>query len=314
MRPSLAAVGGDDDHVLGVGVERVRHEIGDDAFEQGAVGVHGRQLVVDTVGDPRPLVLRHERDDAVDECRQIGLAEVHPQHAGLEPSGVEQVLDDQHEPVDLAVGEHDQLALLRRVERDIGGEQARGRQLGGRQWRSQVVRDGPQECGPQVVGRRQLLGLGGAHLEHVAPPPGGVDERRHRRRHGEEDDQLGEPLGVGHIERVQRLREEEVHEQEGDDRNRDPDDRPAGRGQGDDCGEVEQEDDREADVVAPGDEDQRQQREDHDRDAGTDQLTAAAQTGREQEPGAADGGGDMRHDASQPHLFRFPGDGHQDRC
>ena len=101
-------------------------------------------VVVDTVGDPRPLVLRHERDDAVDERRQLGVAEVHPQHAGLQPSGVEQVLDDQHQPVDLTVGEHDQLASLRLVERDVGGEQARGRQLGGRERRAQVVRDGPQ--------------------------------------------------------------------------------------------------------------------------------------------------------------------------
>ena len=145
-------------------------------LEERDVAAHLRALGRDGMDDPRPDVGRQRGDHTVTERREVEHADVDGQRAGLQPARIQEVLDDRDQPVDLAVGQLDQLAPLRFTERHILREQAGCRELRGGERCPQVVRHGPQQRGAEIVGRGELLVLGGALLEHALPPGRRVDE------------------------------------------------------------------------------------------------------------------------------------------
>ena len=77
------------------------------------------------------------------------------ERAGLEPAHVEQVADEGVEPVGLLVDRGEELVSRLRRPVDVVLEQARHRRLDRRERRAQVVRDGREERGPQLVRRRR---------------------------------------------------------------------------------------------------------------------------------------------------------------
>ena len=103
-----------------------------------------------------------------------------PHRAGVEAAHVEEVADEAVQPVGFGVDGLGELAALLDVPRHVGLEEARGRRLDRRQRRAEVVADGLEQRGAELVG----LGQPGRHGRLGLEPAGlqgqgrGCDRKR----------------------------------------------------------------------------------------------------------------------------------------
>ncbi len=131
--------------------ERVVDDVGDGAFQQRRIDVDtGKRL---GNGDDNPIgagaqARECRRDDLVESDRSFRRVE----RARLQPADVEEVVDELVEPIGLLVDRAHELVCLAARPAHVRLQPARGQRLDRGQRRAEVVADGPEERGSEVVG------------------------------------------------------------------------------------------------------------------------------------------------------------------
>jgi hypothetical protein len=166
--PVALAGGGDLDRPVGWGPgQGVGDDVGDRPLQQARVGVDAWQRLGHVDLDAAAVVGEageRGRHHLVHADRPAVQAE----GAGLQPAHVEQVADQGIQPVGLLVDGGQQLSGRLGGEGDVVLEQARDRGLDRRQWGAQVMGDGGQQRGAQLVGLGQQGRVGGRPAQPAA--------------------------------------------------------------------------------------------------------------------------------------------------
>jgi len=166
--PVAVAGGGDLDRPVGWGPDqRVGDDVGDGPLQQARVGMHAWQRLRHLDLDAAAVVSQAgecSRHHLIHADRPVAQAE----RAGLQPAHVEQVADQGIQPVGLLVDGGQQLGGRVRWERDVVLEQARDRGLDRCQGGAQVMGDGSQQRGAQLVGLGQQGRVSGGPAQPAA--------------------------------------------------------------------------------------------------------------------------------------------------
>jgi hypothetical protein len=95
-------------------LERVGQQVGDDAFEQRAVGADLRQLRVRRLDPDAVLAARQARDGRGEHFLHVERGQARLEGAGLHAGHVEEVLDEVGQAGEGLVGDLQQLRAVRR--------------------------------------------------------------------------------------------------------------------------------------------------------------------------------------------------------